>query len=151
MIYHCFIFYQGSRHGNGNSKRSKKWSLVETVQETIFGGSFKRNVWICSDWSEERKQQHLAGFVWTDEIFEQAARGDLLRLGTRALGTLERERERERPKERVKSVQQGLESLLPLKKKKKKKTTPDPPEIIEAMSDLQVRQTGQKTFVTYRV
>ena len=101
-----------------SDKSCKRWILVETDQETLFGGSFKKKVWIREDWPEHKKQERLRGFVWTADLFQQAARGDfadLNRSGHRG----------------------GNEDPVKKKKKKKKRTTPDPPEILQAMSDLQ--------------
>ncbi|GAV05223.1 hypothetical protein RvY_15389-2 [Ramazzottius varieornatus] len=99
---------------------SKKWVLIETDQETLFGSSFKKKVWIREDWPEQKKQERLRGFVWTEELFQQAARGDFDDM-SRSAATGGGE------------TGEGIKK----KKKKKKRTTPDPPEILQAMSDLQ--------------
>ena len=43
---------------------SKTWMHVETDQETLFGTTFKKKVWIREDWPELKKQERLRGFVW---------------------------------------------------------------------------------------
>lgn len=106
-----------------SSEPAKKWTLVEADQETLFGGKFKKKVWICNTWSEEKKQERLRGFVWTDEVFEEAARTSYAVFDD----------QRNIPKH----VISDRTLSVPKKKKKKKKTTPDPPEIMMAMSELQ--------------
>jgi Zinc finger, C2H2 type len=101
---------------------SKKWIQVETDQETLFGTTFKKKVWIRQDWPEGKKQERLRGFVWTEDIFQQAARGDFAMI--------------EQPRTRN-MVEESSGQTVKKKKKKKKKSTPDPPEIQQAMFDLQ--------------
>ncbi|XP_055341834.1 transcription factor YY2-like [Paramacrobiotus metropolitanus] len=102
---------------------AKKWTLVETDQETLFGTTFKKKVWICDEWSEEKKQERLRGFVWTEDVFRQAA----------AAPRYVYDEEHSMPRKRIAEHDDNAAK----KKKKKKKSTPDPPEMMAAMTDLQ--------------
>ncbi|OQV22345.1 putative Polycomb protein PHO [Hypsibius exemplaris] len=104
---------------------SRKWVQVECDQEVLFGTCFKKKVWVREDWPEGKKLERLRGFVWTEDIFQQSARGDFAII--------------EQPRNiRIPEFGEDVGGQpIKKKKKKKKKSTPEPPEVAQAMCDLQ--------------